>query len=96
MSKPAWNLDLKSLSHQRLVEILKELQDTPHIEVVGDLRRELVDRLKSRGMDNTEIIKKLSFGVRRGRGSKLTEVANDWAETLGMTVKDFKRIADAK
>jgi hypothetical protein len=94
MSKPAWNLNVKSLSHQQLVEILRELQDTPYVEIVRDLRKELVERLKSRGVEVPEIIKRLSYAVPRGR--KLNEVAGDWAETLGTTVEEFKRIADAK
>jgi len=94
MSKPAWNLNVKSLSHQQLVEILRELQNTPYVEIVRDLRKELVERLKSRGVEVPEIIKRLSYAVPRGR--KLNEVAGDWAETLGTTVEEFKRIADAK
>ncbi len=94
MSKPAWNLDVKSLSHQQLVAILKELQDTPYVEIVRDLRKELVERLKSRGIKTPEIIKRLSYTVPRGR--KLNDVAKDWAEALEITVEEFKRIADAK
>jgi len=94
MSKPAWNLDVKSLSHQRLVEILRELQDTPYVEIVRDLRKELIERLKSRGMTIPEIVKRLSYAVPRGR--KLNEVAGDWAEILEITPAEFKRIADAK
>jgi len=94
MSQPPWNLDIKSLSHQQLVEILRNLQDTQHIEIVRDLRNELIARLRTRGFDTTAIIRRLSYAV--PRGTKLSEIATDWAESLGVTAAEFKRIADAK
>jgi hypothetical protein len=94
MSKPSWNLNVKSLSHQKLVEILTELKDTPYVELVRDLRKELVDRLRARGMNTPEIVRRLSFSV--PRGIELSEVASDWAESLEITPAEFKRIADGK
>jgi hypothetical protein len=91
---PDWSVDVQSLSHQNIVELLRELKDSPNSLIVSNLRKELVDRLRLRGMDSAQIIKRLANGVVRGR--KLNEVAKDWAPALGVTVEEFKRIADAR
>ena len=91
---PGWSVNVKSLSHQHIVELLKALQDSPNSETVSSLRKELVDRLLARGMSSSQIINRLAHAVPRGR--KLNEVAKDWATALGITVEEFKRIAHAK
>lgn len=91
---PSWTINAESLSHQQLVAILKGLADTPHTDIIQNLRKELIRRLRVRRIDTPEIIRRLSFAVPRGR--KLNDLANDWAETLEITVEEFKRIADAK
>jgi len=92
--EPSWKVDVKSLSNQKLVELSLSLDGSEHKEVVESLRRELVERLRAIGISNEEMVKRIASGVPRGR--KFNEIAKAWAEILGMSVEEFKRIADAK
>ena len=92
--EPSWKVDVKSLSHQALVDLLKQLNASKHREVIESLRRELIDRSRTRGLSNQEIIKLIALGIPRGR--RLNELAKTWAEILGVSVEEFRRIADAK
>ena len=66
MKKPArCAIDVESLSHQSIVDLLKELHGTSHNELALSLQRELVRRLKVRGMDTQEIIRRLAYAVPR-------------------------------
>jgi hypothetical protein len=47
--EPSWNIDVKSLSDRRLVEIALELDGSEHKELVESLRRELVGAAEGRG-----------------------------------------------
>jgi hypothetical protein len=58
------------------------------------LRRELVERLEAKGITKQEMVKRIASGVPRGR--KFNEIAEAWAGILGLSVEEFKRIADAK
>ncbi len=91
---PSWKVDVKSLSNQKLVELALNLDGSEHKEVVESLRRELVKRIRAIGISNEEMVKRIASGVPRGR--KFNEIAKTWAEILGLSVEEFKRIADAK
>lgn len=91
---PSWKVDVKSLSHQELVDLLKQLDVSKHKEVIESLRRELIDRSRARGLSNQKIIRLIALGIPRGR--RLNELAKTWAEILGVSVDEFKQIADAK
>ena len=92
--KPGWNVDVKSLSDRRLVEIAIELDGSEYRELVESLRRELVARLEAKGITKKEIVKRIALGVPRGR--KFNEIAKAWAGILGLSLEEFKRIADAR
>ena len=92
--EPSWNIDVKSLSNRRLVEIAMELEGSEHASVVESLRRELVERLEAKGITKQEMVKRISLGVPRGR--RFNEIAKAWAGILGLSLAEFKRIADAK
>ena len=92
--EPSWNIDVKSLSDRRLVEIAMELDGSEHQELVKALRRELVERLEAKGITKQEMIKRIALGVPRGR--RFNEIAKAWAGILGLSLEEFKRIADAK
>ena len=92
--KPGWNVDVKSLSDRRLVEIAIELDGSEYRELVESLRRELVARLEAKGITKKEIVKRIALGVPRGR--KFNEIAKAWAGILGLSPEEFKRIADAR
>ena len=91
---PSWTVDVKSLSNQKLVELSLNLHGSEHREVVESLRRELVERIKAKGISNEEIVKRIASGVPRGR--KLNDIAKAWAGILGLSLEEFKRIADAR
>lgn len=92
--EPTWKVDVKSLSNQKLVELALSLDGSEYKEVVESLRRELVERIRAIGISNEEMVKRIASGVPRGR--KFNEIAKAWAEILGLSVEEFKRIADAK
>ena len=92
--KASWDIDVKSLSDRRLVEISMELDGSEHKELVEALRRELVERLEAKGISKQEMVKRIALGVPRGR--RFNEIAKAWAGILGLSVEEFKRIADAK
>jgi len=91
---PSWNIDVKSLSDRRLVEIALELDGSEYRELVESLRRELVERLGAKGITKQEIVKRIALGFPRGR--RFNEIAKAWAGILGLSPEEFKRIADAK
>ena len=89
-----WNIDVESLSLRQIVELLKQLNNSKYEEVILDLRRELVKRARDEGASDETIIRSLTRGVPRGR--KLDAVAKEWASVLGLSAKEFKRIANVK
>lgn len=89
--KPSWEIDVKNLSHNQIVELLKQLEGGGNEEIVHALRQELVSRVRQRGFQDSEIIRLLAQGV--PRGLKLHQVAKHWAEYFGVSVEEFKRIA---
>jgi hypothetical protein len=91
---PTWKIDVKSLSAQEIVKLLRQLHESKYKEVILDLRRELVKRARDEGASDETIIRTLTQGVPRGLG--LDAVAKEWASVLGLSVKEFKRIANAK
>ena len=92
--EPSWNIDVKSLSDRRLVEIALELDGSEHKELVEALRRELVERLEAKGITKQEMVKRIALGVPRGR--RFNETAKAWAGILGLSLEEFKRIVDAR
>lgn len=90
----SWKIDVKSLSTPEIVNLLKQLDGSKHKRVINDLRRELVTRARNEGAADEVIIRSLTRGV--PRGLRLDEVAKEWAAILGLSVKEFKRIANVK
>ena len=86
-----WKVDVKSLSHRQIIESLEQLKGSGHHEVIIALRKELIGRARAKGLRDEKIIKQLCKGV--PRGLRLRELATVWAPMLGLSVKDFKRIA---
>ena len=91
---PGWKIDVKSLSTTEIVKLLRQLDESKYKEVILDLRGELVKRARDEGASDETIIRTLTRGVPRGLG--LDGVAKQWAAVLGLTVKEFKRIANVK
>lgn len=91
---PSWKIDVKSLSTKEIVELLRQLDESKYKEVILDLRGELVKHARDEGASDEAIIRTLTRGVPRGLG--LDAVAKEWASVLGLSVKEFKRIANVK
>ena len=89
-----WNIEVESLSLRQIVDLLKQLNKSKYKEVILDLRRELVKRARDEGANDETIVRTLTRGV--PRGAKLDAVAKEWAGVLGLSVKEFKRIANVK
>jgi len=91
---PSWKIDIKSLSTQEIVRLLRQLDESEYQKVILDLRRELVQRARDEGASDEAIIRTLTRAVPRGLA--LDAVAKEWAGVLGLSVTEFKRIANAK
>jgi hypothetical protein len=95
MSKPAgWDIDVDSLSDAQLAQFIRDLRGAEYPEVVLDLQREVIKRASKLGLTREQIIKKLAEHVPRGRD--VTNIAREWSRVCGVTVEEFKRIADAR
>jgi hypothetical protein len=92
--QPSWKVDVKSLSPDQIVQLLKELRGSEHKEQVQNLKRELIERARGEGATDEQIIRVLAQNV--ARGSSLHDVAKEWADCFGISVTEFKRIADAR
>jgi len=92
--KPGWEIDVKSCSHEQLAALLKLLAGDEQKDIQRQIRRELIDRARARGLTDQQIISRLILGV--PKGASRNEVAEDWADAFGISVKDFKRIASGK
>ena len=92
--QPPWEIDVKSLSHDQIVDLLEKLQSSGQKDIILSLRQELIGRARNRGLSDAEIVRSLSRAV--PRGLRLQEVAKEWAEALGLTVEEFKRIANVR
>jgi hypothetical protein len=91
---PSWKIDIKSLSTNEIVRLLGQLNESKFKEVTLDLRRELIQRARDEGANDETIVRTLTRGV--PRGAKLDAVAKAWANVLGLSVKEFKRIVNVK
>ena len=89
---PNWNINVKGLSLTEIVNLLRQLDGTKHKDKILELQRELVKRARTEGVNDEAIIRTLTRGV--ARGLDLDAVAKKWATVLGVSVKEFKRIAN--
>jgi hypothetical protein len=92
--QPPWDIDISNLSTSEIVNLLRELNGSKYSDTIRELRQELVRRARTEGASDEVIIRTLTRGV--ARGSNLDAVAKEWASTLGLSVKEFKRIANVK
>ena len=91
---PDWKVDVKGLSVSGIVTLLRQLDGSKYRNAILELRQELVRRARAEGASDEVIIRTLTRGV--ARGLNLNAVAKEWASTLGLSVKEFKRIANVK
>ncbi|HHT9104895.1 MAG TPA: hypothetical protein ACFYD7_03385 [Candidatus Wujingus californicus] len=87
--KGGLNIDVKSLSHTSLVEVIKKLKGSNYPELLRLAQKELVERLKleRKGIDNKKIATILvanEYGV-----AKKKLIAEEWADAIGITRKEF-------
>ncbi|MBI5560016.1 MAG: hypothetical protein HY883_01925 [Deltaproteobacteria bacterium] len=85
--KSGINIDVKSLSHASLVEVIKELRGSNYPGLLRKAQKELVERLKRKGIDNKKIAAILIANVYGTAKKKL--IAEEWAEALGVTKEKF-------
>lgn len=85
------SIDIKSLSHANLVEIIQELKGSKYPELLRKAQKELVERLKKKGFNNQKIATLLAtniYGL-----TKKKAVAKEWADALGITKEEFLKLA---
>jgi SOS response regulatory protein OraA/RecX len=81
------NIDVSSLSHESLVEIIKQLKDSGHVTVRKKAQKELVRRLKEKGFSNKRIAMILTNNV-YGKRTRLA-IAKEWADALEISKEEF-------
>lgn len=92
--KGSVDIDVKSLSHENLVKVIAELKDSDYQELRNSAMKELVARLRCKGIAN-EKIAKILIANEYGRVKKRL-IADDWADALGITKDDFLRLIGMK
>ena len=92
--QPPWKVDVASLRTAEIIELLKQLSGSRYREVNLELRAELIKRARLEGASDETIIRNLTRAV--PRGLRLNAIAEEWAGSLGLSVKEFKRIANAR
>ena len=84
------DVDIFSLSHENLVDIIKQLKNGQHNAVKIKAQKELIKRLKDKGFSNKKIAMILTanvYGIR-----KRLLIAKEWAEALEISEKEFMRL----
>jgi hypothetical protein len=84
------NIDVSSLSHENLVEIIKQLKDGAYEKTRKKAQKELVRRLKEKGFDNKIIVKILTGNLYGTR--KRLAIAKEWAEALEISEEEFIKL----
>ncbi len=84
------NIDVSSLSHENLVEIIKQLKDSAYEKARKKAQKELVKRLKEKGFDNKGIVKILTNNLYGTR--KRLAIAKEWAEALEISEEEFTKL----
>lgn len=86
------NIDVSSLSHENLVEVIKQLKDSPHVAVRKKAQKELVKRLKEKGFNDKRIAKILTSNVYGTR--KRLAIAKEWAEAFEISKEEFIKLIE--
>ncbi len=84
------NIEVASLSHENLVDVIKQLNDSTHATVRKKAQKELVNRLKEKGFSNKKIATILTSNV-YGIKKRLL-IAKEWAEALEISIEEFLRL----
>ena len=87
-----WSVNIGKASSATLLELYQLLatsEENP--QQVLEIQRELVGRARAKGLTTQAIVKTLVTGVRTRRARE--EVALAWAEALGLTESEAKRMA---
>ena len=85
-----FSMDVSSLSHENLVEIIEQLKDSAYVTVRKKAQKELVKRLKKKGFDNKRIATILTnnvYGIR-----KRLAIAKEWAEALEISKDEIMKL----
>lgn len=91
MASQEWlSIDHKTCSPSQLVAFIEDLDGGKHDALRSTLKKELVDRLRAKGLTDQRIIEELLRGV--GTSAKRNKIAKDWAPVFGLTPKELKRI----
>lgn len=83
----SFNVDVKNLSHINLVELIEQLKESNHTNLLEEAKKELVERLKKKDFSNQKIATILItnvYGV-----LKKKKIASEWANALGISKEEF-------
>jgi predicted transcriptional regulator YheO len=85
-----FDIDVTSLSHKNLVEIIKQLENSKYVMIRKKAQKELVKRLKEKGFNNKQIAMILISNVYGGR--KRLSIAKEWAGALEISSEEFLKL----
>jgi len=87
-----FDIDVTSLSHENLVEIIKQLENSKYVMIRKKAQKELVKRLKEKGFKNKQIAMILISNVYGER--KRLSIAKDWAGALEISLEEFLKFIE--
>lgn len=90
---PPWKVNIQSLSPAQLVELIRKLENGNYPEIVLKARKELVRRLRNRGVTNRVIVKTILSNIAGKRARE--RVAKKWESVLGINKKEIMRIYES-
>ena len=90
---PGWSVDVESCSAEQLVELAKQLKGSEYKTQLLAVQREMIARLRRAGHSNQKIVDTLIANAWVGDRADL---AKEWAPVLGITEKEFRRLASGR
>lgn len=89
MADQDWlSIDHKTCSPSQLAALIEQLEGAGHDALRLILQREMIDRLRDKGIMDRRIIEHLLRGV--GSRAKRDKIAKEWSSAFGLTPKEFK------
>ena len=85
-----WTFDILNASSAELVRVLGGLDENSQEGLQFNIKKELVERARSKGNTDEQIINTLNAGV--PKGEQRNKIAKKWAKALGISEREFKRV----
>lgn len=89
----SWDIDIKSCSPETLLDLSRQLKGSEYRAQLLEIQRELIDRVRTAGATDEEVINLLIQNIWKG---ERTALAKEWSEAIGISEAEFMRIANVR